>query len=115
MNRVFVRLLVVAAPGVGFVVAGAVTREYPVMAAGIAMVGGLVYSVIRQHSAGVPVREHDRPWISFSLASMIGSGIIIDGFDRHRYWLVGVGGILVVGSLTQISRFFASRRRAPGG
>jgi hypothetical protein len=117
MNRTLSRILLIGVPGVGFVVAGAAIHEYGVLVAGGAMVGLLAYTVIREGLGAPPARENRQSWVSFSLASMIGVGIMIDGVTGGQYWLVVIGGALVIGSLLQLCRALLTwgQARARGG
>jgi len=104
MKGTVTRSLVVGLPGLCFVIAGAITGAYPILALGGILVGESVYELSRKRAATVGARDQKRQRRSFVLAGVIGASFAITGFAGKNYLLAAGGTVLLIGSLLQLYR-----------
>lgn len=99
-RRLAAHLAVVGLPGVGFVIAGALSGEYPLVAGGCFLMVVAGYHLARQSP---PSPANRRGTWNYRLrlvsAIVVGIALILAGFTEHHAWLVALGCLDLVAPL----------------
>ena|SRR5580692_6372702 len=109
MKRVLLRILFVGGPGLCFLIAGIVTKEYPAAGLGGALIVGCAYEL--GHKPVTAGRDRKQQRRSFALAGVIGASLAISGFGSHGYWLGAAGTVIFMGALLRLYGMTPSEAR----
>lgn len=102
MKLVLVRFLVVAVPGLCFVIAGTLSDQYPVVALGGFFVIDAIYGLSRKRTVILGKSDQKRQRLSFVLAGIIGASSTVSAILEHTYWLAAVGIVILIGALLRL-------------
>ena len=111
MRPKLIYFLAVGVPGLCFLVAGFVNREYTVAALGGILVIVFVYGLSQKSMAVDLASDQKRQRLSLVLAGIIGASLAVSGFASPRYWLAAVGIVILIGSLFRLYRATLSNGR----
>lgn len=100
MKRALLRILFVGVPGVCFLIAGLVTKEYPAAGFGGALIVGCVYELA--HKSAIVDHDRKQQRRSSALVGVIGASLAISGFLSHGYWLGAAGTAIFIGALLRL-------------